>query len=102
MNDIPLGYERIATPFTSTAAATNLTLPSKTQQAGHYPYVKMVLIQAELANLRWRDDGTDPTSTQGFLIHSSATQPFEYRGDPNKIRLITASTGAVANVSYYG
>lgn len=52
-----LGFKRIAT-ITSTVVA----LPDIPKKAA-YAY-----IQADGGDLRWRDDGTDPTATVGHLL----------------------------------
>jgi hypothetical protein len=55
-----------------------------------------LLIQAETADVRWRDDGVAPTLTIGFILPEGFD--FWYTGDPKKIKAI--STGIV-NVAGY-
>jgi hypothetical protein len=82
----PAGYVQI----TDLSSATSLTVPE-----GNL----LTLIQAEGEGIRYRDDGTDPTSSVGMLI--DAGQTLVYNGDPKKLRLIAATLGAIANISYY-
>lgn len=63
-------------------------------------FISGALIQAEAQDIRWRDDGTDPTTTVGNLIKANTT--LEFQGDLDKFRMIGAVGGAIANVSYYG
>jgi hypothetical protein len=60
---------------------------------------KLALIQAEAQTIRWRDDGTAPTASIGMTI--AATVMLVYDGNLSRIRLIEATGGAIANVSYY-
>jgi hypothetical protein len=60
---------------------------------------RAALIQAEGDSLRWRDDGTDPTTSVGMLL--SVGESFLYVGDLNTIKIIESSTSSVINVSYY-
>lgn len=82
----PAGYAQI----TDLSSATALSVPS-----GNL----LTLIQAEVEGIRYRDDGTNPTSSVGMLIE--AGQTLVYNGDPKELRLIAASVGAIANISYY-
>lgn len=82
------GYQRI----TDLSAATALTLPTGGP--------KLALIQAEVAPIRWRDDGTNPTASTGMRIEIG--QELRYDADLTRIRLIQESAGAIASVSYYG
>lgn len=84
----PLGYERI----TSLSAAAALTVPAGARYAW---------VQAETQNVRWRDDGTNPTSTQGMLL-SKDSDGFWYTSHLAAVRFIEVSPSAVLNVSYYG
>lgn len=83
------GYQQI----TSLTSSTALTVP-----AG----AKFALIQAETAAVRYRDDGTAPTSTVGmWLAPTSATAYIAlwYTGKLEKLRFISAT--GILNVSYY-
>ncbi|TAJ96997.1 MAG: hypothetical protein EPO41_04720 [Reyranella sp.] len=58
-----------------------------------------VLVQAEVQNVRFRDDGTNPTASVGMQI--LAGQTIEYAGDLSAIKFIEVAAGAVLNVAYY-
>lgn len=88
-NWAPLGYQQI----TSLSAATALTVPSGATCA---------LITCTTQNVRWRDDGTNPTSTVGMLcLASGGDAGLWYQGDLSKLRFIEAAASAQLNVSYY-
>jgi hypothetical protein len=81
-NERSLGFETL-----SPATATSLNAPSNTD---------VVLISVDTDDIRWRDDGVDPTASVGNLIQPE--QNFRYIGDFQKIRFI--GSGNVF-VSYY-
>jgi hypothetical protein len=81
-----LGYQQI----TSLSSATALTVPTGATAA---------LIVASTQNIRWRDDGTNPTASVGMPVLVDTY--FTYDGDLSRIRFIEQSSGAVLNVSYY-
>jgi len=83
---IPKGYEQIA----DVSSAKGLTVP-----AG----ATMALIQAVTQNVRWRDDGTSPTSSVGMKI--SAGEEFWYTGNVDAIEFIEEVASAELNISYY-
>lgn len=87
----PFGYQQI----TSLSAATALTVPAPTNAVP----ATLALIQAEVQNVRWRDDGTNPTASVGMLLVVGDILP--YTGDLSKLKFIEATTGAKLNVSYY-
>ena len=81
------GYQQL----TSLSSATALTVPTD---------ARIALIQAEDQSVRWRDDGTDPTTTVGMLMPSTVV--LEYDGQLANLRFIEVSASAKLNVSYYG
>lgn len=82
------GYERL-TELTTSAA---LTVP---EDATH------CTLQAEGADVRYRDDGDAPTATVGGLVRAAAIEPLFYRGRPRDLQVIEADAGAILNVFYY-
>ena len=82
----PLGYQQI----TATTVAFSLSPPGG---------ARIALIQAEAQNLRWRDDGTNPTATVGMLLTVGAAM--EYDGNLAAFKGINATAGTIVNVSYY-
>lgn len=87
-----LGYQQIASGLN---AANSLTLP--THPTGITP--SRVLITPEAQAVRWRDDGTAPTSTVGMPLAVGDT--LEYDGNLNKIQFIEQAASAKLNISYY-
>lgn len=81
-----LGYQQI----TSLSSATGLTPPQG---------ATLALIVPETQNVRWRDDGTNPTASVGMPIFVGAS--LSYDGDFNKIKFIEESASAKLNVSFY-
>jgi hypothetical protein len=60
---------------------------------------RVALIQALAQNVRWRDDGTNPTSTVGMRL--AAGETMFYVGDLRKIRFIEEAASAELNLSVY-
>lgn len=83
----PLGYQQI----TSLSAATALTVPAGATTA---------IIVAETQDVRWRDDGTDPSATVGMIL--SKNVPTTFTGLINKLKFIETAASAKLNISYYG
>lgn len=83
-----LGHEQL----TSLATAAALDVPDGAQRA---------LMVAQLQNVRWRDDGTNPTTTVGMVILITADIPFEFKGDLAAFRVIEVAGSAKLDVSYY-
>lgn len=81
-----LGYQQI----TNLSSAVGLTIPQG---------ATLALIVPETQNVRWRDDGTDPTASVGMPIFVGAS--LSYDGDFNKIKFIEAAASAKLNISYY-
>jgi hypothetical protein len=84
-----LGYQQI-TPNT----ATSLTAPDGSKQQATF-----AVITPEIQNVRWRDDGTDPTSSVGMPIYVGTSMLYD--GDLTKIRFINTVAGGKVKVSYY-
>lgn len=83
---VPKGYQQI----TSLAAATALTPPAGSRVA---------TITAETQDVRWRDDGTNPTATVGMLLPKGTV--FQYSGNLAAIKFIETTASASLSVSYY-
>lgn len=85
---IPLGYQQ----YTSLAGATPLSsIPSGALFA---------LISCSVANVRYRDDGTNPTAAVGMPMVAGGA-PLLYAGNLAAISFIQSAAGAVLDVSYY-
>jgi hypothetical protein len=85
-NRKPLGYSQL----TSLSSATALTVVSGARYA---------LIQAETQAVRYRDDGTNPTSSVGMKIADG--ESVAYTGDLAALRFIEAAASAKLNVLFY-
>jgi hypothetical protein len=82
-----LGYQQI----TSLSSSAGLTVPDGATYA---------IIQAETQSVRWRDDGTAPTSSVGMVLTASPDLLI-YDGNLKGIKFIEATASAKLNVSYY-
>jgi len=88
----PLGYQQI----TSLSSSTGLTIPSDdTKQPA-----EKAIISPESQSVRWRDDGTAPTATVGYLL--TAGSELEYEGPLDRLRFIETASSAKLNICYYG
>ncbi len=72
------------------ATATSLTVPAGSE---------IIEVCVETAGVRYRDDGTAPTSSTGIPVSSGTC--FQYGGPLNKIQFIAQSGSPTINVSYY-
>lgn len=81
----PAGYVQI-----TCATATGLTVPD---------FAKYALIQPEAQNVRWRDDGTNPTAAIGQIIVANDT--LVYSGKLTAIKFIEVTGTAKVNVTFY-
>lgn len=89
-----IGYQQI----TSLSAAAGLTVPT-TDKSGNKQQPTFALIVAETKDVRWRDDGTNPTASVGMPL--TAGVPFQYDGDLTNIKFIETAASAKLNISYY-
>lgn len=86
---IPAGYQKL----TVSNSAVGLTVPINSDIA---------IIVCDDANVRYRDDGTDPTATDGMPVESGQTLAVEGDNSLADIRFIRqASTDATLHISYY-
>ena len=85
---VPLGYQQL-TPLTT---ATALTVP---------PGAQFCWMKCTGQNVRWRDDGTNPTSTVGVLMQTT-DHAIWYAGKLSKLKFIQVSATATLDVLYYG
>jgi hypothetical protein len=90
-----LGYQQLAT----LSSAVGLTVPARDPLTGMDMKANFALIVAETQDVRWRDDGTDPTASVGMLLKAGVI--FQYDGDLKKIKFIETTGSAKVNVSYY-
>lgn len=82
----PIGYEQI----TTLSSSVSLNPPN---------FADVALIQPETQNVRWRDDGTDPTAAIGMIL--VANDILIYTGKMAEIEFIEVAASAKLNVTYY-
>lgn len=82
----PAGYEQKVT-FNGAAEKIKISQPD------------YVLLTAEAGNIRWRDDGVDPTILIGTPL--LAGTDFWYTGDVKTLRVIGVDAAAILNVNGY-
>jgi hypothetical protein len=88
----PRGYEKLVV---STTAVTLAAIPSQTAA----PVIR-TLIRVTGAGIRYRDDGTNPTASEGFPLGDGDI--LEYEGPPQALRLIrSGAADATLFVLYY-
>lgn len=95
----PLGYCQI-TSLSSAVALVTASCNSGTVPAG----ATIAEICVEVAPIRYRDDGTAPTTTVGMLITASSTVTpcFAYAITPlSAMQVIAASGSPVVDISFY-
>jgi hypothetical protein len=85
----PLGYQQLTTAL---SAAVGLTVPAGATSA---------VVQAEASDVRWRDDGTNPTPTVGMLLPASQPATFTGAAELAALKFIAATSGSILNVSYF-
>lgn len=83
----PLGYQQI----TDLSAAVTLTIPAGARKA---------VVIATTKDVRWRDDGTDPSSTAGMVLPAATVYVFEDLSA--NLTFIETAASAALNVNYYG
>lgn len=83
-----LGYEQI----TNVSAAVGLTIP-----AG----CSLILVTPQTQAVRWRDDGTNPTSTVGYPL-AAGTELQYAAGQMSSLKFIEQAASSTLNVCYYG
>lgn len=92
---VPLGYCQLSA--TQLESAIGLSTCADGIPSG----ATMIAIQAETANIRYRDDGTAPTASVGMEI-ISGQNPMLYVGTLSALRFIAASEGSpIADISFY-
>lgn len=85
---IPLGHQQLTL---TTGTVQSCTVPSGAN-AG--------VFTIEGASARFRDDGTNPTSSVGMLL-AVGQLPLEYQGNLSNLRFIGGAGGCIVNVAYY-
>ena len=88
--DNPLSFEAITVTDTATGLTT---IPATANKA---------IVTVETASLRYRDDGTNPTSTVGHFMRPGAVIFLTGRNAISNFNVIrTGATSSKINVDYY-
>lgn len=85
---IPNSFEQLSTAL---SAPTPLTVPKGARYA---------LIQAHTHNVWWTDDGSIPSSTNGFVL-APDVEPQGFVGDLSTLQFLESTSGASLSVGYY-
>ena len=93
---IPANWQPVSIGQQTFAAGSLATAQALTIPAGG---AIEAFIVCEGQNVRWRDDGVDPTASVGTLLLPS--QPFPYIANLPRLKLIEATSGASCTVTYY-
>lgn len=83
----PLGYQQI-----TAGGVQTLTIPATSTFA---------LISIEAVDVRWRDDGVNPSASVGMLMFAGVTQTFSGASELAALKFIQTAAGSIINVSYY-
>lgn len=87
----PLGYCQLTATGTAALISTcSGGVPARTVWA---------VLCVETANIRWRDDGTNPTASVG--MPATAGQCIYYSGTMSAFAIISQSGSPVVNISFY-
>jgi hypothetical protein len=85
------GYQRVDS--TALGASVGLTVPNGT---------RIIIVQAEVAPVRWRADGVAPSATVGMLISDGGELLYAASQEElTALRFIRTTAGSLLNVSYY-
>lgn len=95
---IPLGYQQFTSVSTSAAVVLATSAPA-TGKTGIPSGSNSILIYVESSGIRWRDDGTAPTSSVGNPVAAGAA--FTYSGSLPNFQFIGQTAGATVDVTYY-
>ena len=64
-----------------------------------HPDCRAVVLHAEKGDIRWRDDGANPTSSVGMRIKKGNS--LIYMGELQAFKFIGAHQAAILNITYY-
>ena len=85
---------------TYTISNTNTTSSASVTTGGIPPNATMAALQAEVASVRYRDDGAAPPASIGSLI-VSGTNPMLYTSALSALQFIAASGSPLLDVAFY-
>jgi hypothetical protein len=87
-----LGFQQL--DASALAASVGFTIPTINGQKAN-----AALISSFTGNVRYRDDGTAPTSTVGMRL-VAGNDPFLFMGDMEKFRAILEGGSPTLNITY--
>jgi hypothetical protein len=87
---VPCGYQQLLVN-----SAASLTIPAA---CGSNP--SLAVIKAEVAPLRYLDNGSAPTTTVGMPI-AITDAPIQYEGTISALQFIAQTSGGIVDVSFY-
>jgi hypothetical protein len=109
----PLGCAQIivtstASTFKTLLAAAAVASPATSLITDVPTGARLAVMTVDVANVRWFDDGQNPTTAIGLLMLFTASgatptfpPPYQYSGDLAAIKFIAASGSPLINVSFY-
>jgi len=86
---VPCGYQQVAVD-----SATALTIPAACDNSP-----TLVVITPEAQAVRYRDDGTNPTTSVGMPM--AVGQVLNYEGTISALKFISQTAGAKINALFY-
>jgi hypothetical protein len=95
--DKDLGYVQVAAGGVDTAQTVASLFPGGAIPKGTI----VILISPEAQALRWRSDGTPPTTTVGYPLAVGAELRFSIAQMP-QLRIISSTAGAIVNLYALG
>lgn len=96
---LSFGQARAQSGHSSAGATQTLTLTGSAQTLTVPVGTVWATLCLEVANARWRDDGTAPTAAVGMPLTSG--QCFQYAGPFGQFQIIAQSGSPVITVAYY-
>jgi hypothetical protein len=87
---VPCGYQQLLVN-----SAASLTIPAACGGAA-----SLAVIKAEIAPLRFLDNGSAPTTTVGMPI-AIADAPIHYEGTISALQFIAQTSGGIVDVAFY-
>lgn len=88
----PLAFQNVSV---TSALAVGLSVPTSASSA------RLVQLCIDSNQVRYRDDGTAPTTTTGMPWVQSLTPCFPYSGNMTAIQFIAVSTSTTLSMSFY-
>lgn len=98
---VPLGVCQLSTVNLASPIKLSSCTGAWNSGAGGIPAgATYVMLQAETANVRYRDDGVAPTGSVGMLVFSGQV-PFLYNGTLPNLTFISAGGSPLLDVAFY-